>query len=140
MTSEGKGQDLFPLSTGESELYALGALSAELIFTQAMVKGFGLPFLIPARADSSTSTSSGTETGSEQENETHTHAIPIHSRFGVSETAGDVRSQKNDVNPSDVGPKALGRKRFCRMRAMRGMCNELAETFSPGKLVRRVIG
>ena len=33
-----------------------------------------------------------------------------------------------DVNPSDVGTKALGRKRFGMMRAMLGLGNERAET------------
>ena len=33
-----------------------------------------------------------------------------------------------DVNPSDVGTKALGRERFGMMRAMLGLGNERAET------------
>ena len=35
---------------------------------------------------------------------------------------------KSDVNPSDVGANALGCERICRMRAMLGLGNELAET------------
>ena len=39
---------------------------------------------------------------------------------------------KTDVNPSDVGTKSLGRKRFCTMRATLALGNELAETCSLG--------
>ena len=42
LTSECRGQGTVALSTGESELYALGALSAELIFAQAILKEIGL--------------------------------------------------------------------------------------------------
>ena len=48
MTSECKGQVTLALSSGESELYVLGALSAELIFTQAIMKEIGRSFLIHA--------------------------------------------------------------------------------------------
>ena len=54
LTSECRGQETVALSSGESEMYALGALSAELIFAQAVLKEVGLSFLIHARADSST--------------------------------------------------------------------------------------
>ena len=54
LTSECRGQGTLAWSSGESELSALGALSAELIFAQAILREFGLPFLIHARADSST--------------------------------------------------------------------------------------
>ena len=40
---------------------------------------------------------------------------------------------KTDVNPSDIGTKALGRERFYRRRSMLGMGAELAETSSPDK-------
>ena len=43
LTSECKGQGTLALSSGESELYALGALSAKLIFAQAFLKEIGLP-------------------------------------------------------------------------------------------------
>ena len=43
------------LSSGEPELYALGALSAELTFAQAILKEIGLSFLIHARAGETTS-------------------------------------------------------------------------------------
>ena len=54
LTSECRGRGTVALSSGESELYALGALSAELIFAQAILKEIGLSFLIHAGADSST--------------------------------------------------------------------------------------
>ena len=54
LTSECRGQGTVALSSGESEMYAHGALSAELIFAQAILKEIGLSFLIHARADSST--------------------------------------------------------------------------------------
>ena len=38
LTIECWGQGIVALSSGESELYALGALSAELIFAQAILK------------------------------------------------------------------------------------------------------
>ena len=44
-----------------------------------------------------------------------------------------MSSVKNNVNPSDVGTKALGRERFHRLRSMLDMANELSETSSPGK-------
>ena len=39
------------------------------------------------------STRSGNETRSKSQDETHSHEIPIHSRFGISETFNDVISQ-----------------------------------------------
>ena len=72
-------------------MYALGALSVELIFAQAILKEIGLSFLIHPRANSSTR--SGNETSSESQDETHSHEILIHSRFDISETADDVISQ-----------------------------------------------
>ena len=63
LTSECRGQGTVALSSGESELYALGALSAELIFAQAILKEIGLSFLIHARADSSTARAVATKQG-----------------------------------------------------------------------------
>ena len=40
---------------------------------------------------------------------------------------------KTDVNPSDIGKKALGRERFYRLRSMLSLGTELVETSSPGK-------
>ena len=92
LTSECRGQGTVALSCGESELHALGALSAELIFAQAILKEIGPSFLKHARADSSTARS-GNETRSESQDEAHSHEILIHSRLGISETADDVISQ-----------------------------------------------
>ena len=80
------------MSSGESEMCALGALSAELIFAQAILKEIGLSFLIHARAQQH-STRSGNETRSKSQDETHLHEILMHSRFGISETSNDVISQ-----------------------------------------------
>ena len=44
-----------------------------------------------------------------------------------------MSSVKTDVNPSDIGAKALGRERFHRLKSMLGMGTELSETSSPGK-------
>ena len=63
LTSECRGPGTVALSSGESEMYALGALSAELIFAQAILKEIGLSFLIHARADSSTARAVATKQG-----------------------------------------------------------------------------
>ena len=42
-----------------------------------------------------------------------------------------MSSVKTDVNPSDIGTKALGRERFHRLRSMLGMGTELSEASSP---------
>ena len=44
-----------------------------------------------------------------------------------------MSSVKTDVNPSDIGTKALGRERFHRLRSMLGMGTKLIEANSPGK-------
>ena len=87
MTSECKGQGTVALSIGESEPYALGALSAELMFLQAIMKEIGLSFLIHARADGGTARAVATKQGaSRRMKHIHTHDSC------VSETADDVRS------------------------------------------------
>ena len=93
LTSECRGQGTVALSSGESELYALGALSAELIFAQAILKKFGLSFLTQAVSRQQHSTYSGYETRNKSQDETHSHEIFNHSRFGISETFNDVISQ-----------------------------------------------
>ena len=93
LTSECRGQGTVALSSGESEMYALGALSAELIFAQAILKEIGLSFLIHKRADSTTARAVETKQGSKSQDESHSHEILIHSRFGISETFNDVISQ-----------------------------------------------
>ena len=44
-----------------------------------------------------------------------------------------MSSVKTDVNPSDIGTKALGCDRFHRLRSMLGVGTDLIETNSPGK-------
>ena len=92
LTGECRGQGTVALSSGESEMYALGALSAELIFAQAILKDWTI---IPDTRESRQqhSTRSGNETRSKSQDETHSHEILIHSRFGTSETSNDVISQ-----------------------------------------------
>ena len=93
LTSERRGQGTLALCSGETELYALGAVSAELIFAQAILKEIGLSFLIHARADSSTARAVATKQGASRKMK------HIHTRFffiqdlGFSETADDVISQ-----------------------------------------------
>ena len=66
-------------------MYALGALSAELIFAQAILKG--LDYLPDTRVNRQQhSTRSGNETRSKSQDETQSHDILTHSRFGISET------------------------------------------------------
>ena len=112
-------------------MYALGALSAELIFAQAILKEIGLSFLIHARADSSTARAVATKQGA---NRKMKH---IHMRLFIQDLVFrkllTMSSVKTDVNPSDIGTKALGRERFHRWRSMLGMGTELSETSSPGK-------
>ena len=75
LTSECRGQATVSLSSGESEMYALGALSAELIFAHAILKEIGLSFLIHARADSSTARAVATKQGASRKMK------HIHTRF-----------------------------------------------------------
>ena len=49
LTSECRGQGTVALSSGESEQHALSALSAELIFAQAILKEIGLPTILDTR-------------------------------------------------------------------------------------------
>ena len=74
LTSECRGQGTVALSSGESEVYALGALSAELIFAQAILEEIGLSFLIQARADSSTARAVATKQGASRKMK-HIHKI-----------------------------------------------------------------
>ena len=120
------------LSSGEPEMYALGALSAELIFAKAILKEIGLSFLIDARADSSAARAVATKQGASRKMKR------IHTRFLfiqdlVFRKLLTMSSVKTDVNPSDIGTKALGRERFYRLRSMLGIETELSETSSPGK-------
>ena len=131
LTSECRGQGTVALSSGVSELYALGALSAELVFAQAILEEFGLSFLIYARADSSTVRAVATKQGASRKMK------HIHTRFSfiqdlVFRKLLTMSSVKTDVNPSDIGTKALGRERFYRLRSMLDMWTERSETSSLG--------
>ena len=132
LTSEGRGQGTVALSSGESEMYALGALSAELIFRTSYPERDWTVIPDTRERRQQHSTRSGNETMSESQDETHSHEILIHSRFGFSETLIDVISQDR-CESSDIGTKALGRERFHRLRSILGMGTELSETSSPGK-------
>ena len=122
MNVEGRGT--VALSNGASELYALGALSAELIFAQAILKEIGLPFLIHARV--------ATKQGAGRKMK-HIQTRFLVIRDLVFRKLLTMSSVKTDVNPSDIGTRALGRERFHRLRSMLGMGTELSETSSPGR-------
>ena len=132
LTSERRGQGTVSLSSGESEMYALGALSAELIFAQAILKEIGLSFLIQVRADSSTARAVATKQGASRKmKQIHTRFLFIQDL--VFRTLLTMSSVQTDENPSDIGTKALGRERFHRLRSMLGMGTELSEKSPPGK-------
>ena len=101
LTSECRGQGTVALSSGESELYALGALSAELIFAQVILKEIGLPFLIHARADSSTVATK--QEASRKMKHIHTRFLFVQDL--VFRKLLTMSSAKTDVNPSDIGTK-----------------------------------
>ena len=133
LTSECQGQGTVALSSGESELYALGALSAELVFAQAILKEIALSFLIRARAVSSTAREVATKQGASRKMK-HIYTRFLFIQDLVFRKLLTISAVKTDVNPSDIGTKALGRERFYRLRSMLGMGTELVETSSPGKL------
>ena len=119
MTSECQGQGTVALSSEQSELHALGALSAELIFEQAILKEIGLSFLIHARADNSTARVFSTKQGGESKDEIqHTRFLSILDL--VFWTLLTMSAVKTDVYLSDIGTKALGREQFHRLRSMLG--------------------
>ena len=106
-------------------------MSAELIFAQAILTEIGLSFLIHARADSSTARAVATKQGASRKMK-HIHTRFLFIQDLVFRKLLMISAIKTDVNPSDIGTKALGRERFYRMRSMLGMGTELAETSSPG--------
>ena len=113
-------------------MYALGALSAELIFAQAILKEIGLSFLIHARADRSTARAVATKQGASRKMK-HINTGFLFIQDLVFRKLLAMSSVKTDVNTSDIGTKALGRERFYTLRSMLGMGAELSETSSPGK-------
>ena len=94
------------LSSGESELYALGALSAELIFAQGSLKEIGLSFLIHARADSSTARAVAANQGASRKMK-HIRTRFLFIQDLVFRKLLTMSAIKTDVNPSDSGTKAL---------------------------------
>ena len=92
MTSECKGQGKVALSSGESDLYALGSLSADMILAQAILIKIGLSFLVHAR-DNSKARAVATKQG------TNRKMKHIHTRFlflqdeVLRKPADDVRGQ-----------------------------------------------
>ena len=132
LTSACGGQGTVALSSGESEMYALGALSAELIFAQAILKEIGLSFLIHVRADSSTARAVATKQGASRKMK-HIHTRFLFIQDLEFRKLPTMSSVKTDVNPSDIGTKAFRCERFHRLRSMLGVGTELSETSSPGK-------
>ena len=101
------GRGTVALSSGESELYALGALSAELIFAQAILKDIGLSFLIHARADSSTPRAVATKQGASRKMK-HIHTRFLFIQDLVFRKLLAMSSVKTDVNSSDIGDESAG--------------------------------
>ena len=62
-------------------MYVLGALSAELIFAQALLKEIGLSFLDTCESKQQHSMGSGNETRSKSQDETHSQKIIISSKI-----------------------------------------------------------
>ena len=131
LASECQGQGTDALSSGESELCALGALSSDLIFSHAIVKEIGPSFLVHARADSSTARALATKHGASRKM-THIHTGFLCTQDLVFPKLLTTSAVKRDVDPSDVETKGLRRERFCRMKAVLGLGNELRETHSLG--------
>ena len=107
LTSECRGQGTVALSSGESEMYALGALSAELIFAQAILKEIGLSFLIHARADSSTARAVATKQRASRKMK-HIHTRFLFIQDLVFRKLLTMSSVKTDVNPSDIKNESTG--------------------------------
>ena len=107
LTSECRGEGTVALSSGESEMYALGALSAELIFTQSILIEIGLSFLIHVRAHSSTARTVAAKQGATRKMK-HIHTRFLLIQDLVFRKLLTMSSVKTDVNPSDIGTKALG--------------------------------
>ena len=77
-------------------MYALGAMSAELI--------------------SSTARAVATKQGANREMK-HIHTRLLFIQYFVFRKLLTMSSVKTDVNPSDIGTKALGRERFHTLRS-----------------------
>ena len=103
---------------GQGELYALGTLSAELIFRTSYPERdwTNIP---DTRADSSTARAVATKQGVSRKMK-HIHTRFLFIQDLVFRKLLTMSSVKSDVNPSDIGTKALGRERFHRLRSMLG--------------------
>ena len=129
MNVEDRGLLLCPVEN--QKLYALGLMSAELIFAQAILKEIGLSVLLHARAESSTARAVATKQRASRKMK-HIHTRFLFIQDLVFRKLVTMSSVKTDVNPSEIGTKALGRERFHRLRSMIGMGTELSETSSAG--------
>ena len=116
-------------------MYALGALSAELIFAQAFLKEMRLSFLIHARADSSTARAVATKQGASRKMK-HIHTRFLFIQDLVFRKLLTMSSVKTDVNPSDIGTKALGRSVYVDDINMAGEKQSLAPMWK--KLMKHV--
>ena len=106
LTSECRGQGTVALSSGDSELYALGSQSAELIFAQAILNEIGILFLIHARAGSSTARVVATKQGASRKmKQIHTRFLFIQDL--VFRKLLVMSAVRTEVNPSDTGTQAL---------------------------------
>ena len=130
-----RDRELLLLSSGASELYALGPLLADLIVAQAIMKETGLSFLIHVRADSSTARVVATKQGASRQI-THIHTRFLFVQELVFRKLLTMSAIKAQVNPSHIGTKALGRERLSRLRAVLGFGNDLPETSSPARVAR----
>ena len=104
--SDCRGQGTVALFSGESEMCAFGALSAESIFAQAILKEIGLSFLMHARADSSTARAVATKQGASRKMK-HFHTRFLFIQDLVFRKLPTITSVKTEVDPSDIGTKTL---------------------------------
>ena len=107
LTSECKGLGTVAFSSGESELYALGGLSVELIFAQAVMKEIGLSFLVHVKTDSSPARAVATKQGASRKNK-HNHTRFLISQDLVFRKLLTTSAIKTDVHPSNIGTTAFG--------------------------------
>ena len=130
LTREFRGSGTVALCCGEGELYALEALTAELI-SRAILQEIGLSFLIHTEVDCSTARAVATKQGARRKME-HFQAILLFIQDSFFRKRLTMSAVKTHLNPSDIGKKALGRERFYRLRSMLGLWTELTETNSLG--------
>ena len=107
--------------------------AADLIFAQVLLKEIGLLFLIYAGSDSSTARAVGSKQGASRKMK-HIQTRFLFILELVFRKFLTMSSVKTDVNPSEIGTKALRRERFHRLRSMVGMGTELSETSSSGNV------